>query len=209
MRHALSTRDAFTSVSGQRARVSAGMCAARVHCQIAAVQWEEAARHEGRGVRGRRDRECACGQLTARRVPVKSGLHVVGLWYGLAVPAGLHARTSEKIAETLAAHECLVQREKPVRRQVNVRPFLKELRLAPDTGWLDIGLHLTPAGTARPDDLDLPVVALNGDADLAFFDDIGGVARVALADDDVALFVGFLGSGVHDGYSMPKPLIRH
>src|SRR5262249_49771026 len=100
-------------------------------------------------------RQCPPGLevLEARRVPVKSGVRVVGLWYGLTVPACLHAQTQEKIAETLAAPECLVQREKPVRRQVNVRPFLKELRLAADTGWLDIGLHLTPAGTARPDEV--------------------------------------------------------
>lgn len=99
--------------------------------------------------------------LEARRVPVKSGVRVVGLWYGLTVPPPLHDRALERIAETLAAAECLVQRQKPVRRQVNVRPFLKELRLAPDSGWLDIGLHLTPAGTARPDEV-LGLLGLSG-----------------------------------------------
>jgi radical SAM-linked protein len=91
--------------------------------------------------------------LEARRVPPKAGVTVTGLWYGVEIPPDSREATAEKITALMGAEEGLVQREKPVRRQVNIRPFVKELRLDPVTGWLDIGLHLTPAGTARPEEV--------------------------------------------------------
>lgn len=99
--------------------------------------------------------------LEATRIPPKTGARVVGLWYGVGVPAERRDAARAGVAAFLGASECLAQREKPIRRQVNIRPFVKELRFDEATGWLDIGLHLAPTGTARPDEV-LRLVGLAG-----------------------------------------------
>jgi hypothetical protein len=58
---------------------------------------------------------------------------------------------SERIAALLASRECRVQRSRPQPREVDIRPYLDDLRL--EDGYLKIAVWVTPIGTARPDDL--------------------------------------------------------
>jgi radical SAM-linked protein len=93
--------------------------------------------------------------LSARRVGPRDGAQVRGLTYGVAVPAGRVAGTARRVAEVLAAPECWVERTRPPRRRLDLKPFLKGLRLEEriSGGFLEVDLRLTPAGTARPEEL--------------------------------------------------------
>jgi radical SAM-linked protein len=91
--------------------------------------------------------------LQARHVPVRTGLRVIGLCYGLNLPLDRCPGLQQRIAEVLAAPECVIERTRPPRRMLDVRPFLRELRLDPTTGRLEVDLHLTASGTARPDEI--------------------------------------------------------
>ncbi len=76
---------------------------------------------------------------------------------GPAVPrAGARAPTSardlsRRIEELLQATECWVERSRPARRRLDVRPLLRALRLSPD--HLEMELWMTPTGAARPEEV--------------------------------------------------------
>ncbi len=93
--------------------------------------------------------------LSARRIGPREGAQVCGLTYGVAVPAGRVADTARRVAEVLAAPECWVERTRPPRRRLDLRPFLRGLKLeeSESRAFLEMHLRLTPAGTARPEDL--------------------------------------------------------
>lgn len=93
--------------------------------------------------------------LSARRIGPRDGAQVRGLTYGVAVPAGRVAETARRVAEVLAAPECWVERTRPPRRRLDLKSFLKGLRLeSSDSGaFLEMELRLTPAGTARPEEV--------------------------------------------------------
>jgi radical SAM-linked protein len=96
--------------------------------------------------------------LSARRIDPKAGARVSGLCYGVAVPAERVPEAARRVAEVLAAPACWVERTRPPRRRLDLKPFLKGLRLRDaeegDGGaFLEVELHLTPAGTARPEEL--------------------------------------------------------
>jgi len=104
------------------------------------------------------------------------------LTYRLAVPPERLPGLAEKVAAVLAAPECWVERKRPPARRLDLRPILSDLRLVPASGGreapdgtnqgayaprspgvaLEMELFLTPAGTARPDE----VLGLLGLADL-------------------------------------------
>jgi radical SAM-linked protein len=120
--------------------------------------------------------------LSISRVSLKSSPQVRALCYRLPVPAGRVDATLAKIAEVLAASELWLGRSKPRPGEVpltaherdaeesqdgprvNVRPFLRDLRLTQQgEGFaLEIELWLTPAGTAKP----FEVLSLLGLTDL-------------------------------------------
>ncbi|MBY0231184.1 MAG: TIGR03936 family radical SAM-associated protein [Gemmataceae bacterium] len=145
------------------------------------VELELAEPMEPDEVRARLAVQCPAGLaiLSAERIAVKGGVHVVGLCYAVTVPPDRREGARARIEEILAAPECLVQREKPVRRQVDVRPFLRGLRLDPSTGRLEIDLALTPAGTARPDE----VLGLLGLPDLLALGAVLERTRLDLRED--------------------------
>jgi radical SAM-linked protein len=96
--------------------------------------------------------------LSARRIGPRAGARVRGLCYGVAVPAGRVAEAARRVAEVLAAPACWVERARPPRRRLDLKPFLKGLRLRPaeannNGAFLEIELRLTPAGTARPEEM--------------------------------------------------------
>ncbi len=112
--------------------------------------------------------------LSAKRVPLKTTAQVRSLCYRLPLPAGRAAAVRELADSLLASAEVWLARGQPQPGQVprtaalpdrgardarvNVRPFLRDLRLVgPDaadppgsTDALEADLWLTPVGTARP-----------------------------------------------------------
>ena len=57
----------------------------------------------------------------------------------------------DALAEALTAPECWVERTRPARKRVNLRPYLRDLHL--EGGFLLMELGVTPTGTARADDV--------------------------------------------------------
>jgi radical SAM-linked protein len=118
--------------------------------------------------------------LSVRRISPKVNAQVRRLSYALPVPAERLPELKRRIAEVLAAPECWIDRYRPHSRQagrrLDVRPFLADLRTldredrqrdgeretrppvpVPDLSgpctMLEMTLHLTPAGTARPEEV--------------------------------------------------------
>jgi radical SAM-linked protein len=96
--------------------------------------------------------------LAVRRVAPKASAQVRGLCYAVELPEGLIEATRARIAEVLAAEHCEVERRRPAGqskgpRRVDLRPFLRGLRIEGVPAWLEMELWLTPAGTARPEEV--------------------------------------------------------
>jgi radical SAM-linked protein len=89
--------------------------------------------------------------LSVRRIDPKITAQVTSFCYRLPLPAERRAAVQEKATALLATSECWVERTRPERRRVNVRPFVKELRVG--AGFVDMDLWMTPGGTARPDEV--------------------------------------------------------
>ncbi len=115
-------------------------------------------------VRDRLQAQCPPGLaiLDAQRIAPNAGVHVRGLCYGISVPADRIESARQRIALVLAGGPCWVERSKPAPRRLDIRPFLRDLRLDGATGFLELDLWLLPAGTARPDE----VLAILGLEDL-------------------------------------------
>jgi radical SAM-linked protein len=127
--------------------------------------------------------------VSVRQIPLKTIAQVCRLSYAVHVPAERLPGLPRRIAEVLAAGECWIDRHRPHSgkpgRRLDVRPFLADLRIHPDCGLneesaiLEMVLHLTPAGTARPEE----VLGLLGLQDLL---DAGAVlerTRLELSDE--------------------------
>ncbi len=80
--------------------------------------------------------------------------------YFLPLKPADHPELSQRISGLLAQDECWVERAQPHRRQVNIRPYLRDLTVTAEGLILDFAV--TPQGTARPDE----VLALLGLGDL-------------------------------------------
>lgn len=117
--------------------------------------------------------------LEVSLIPPRQTAHVRGLCYAVDVPPDRAAATAARLAEVLAAPECVVERTRPPRRMLDVRPFVRDLRLDPHTGRLEIDLWLLPSGTARPDE----ALALLGLGDLLEGGAVLERAGLDLADD--------------------------
>ena len=95
--------------------------------------------------------------LSVRRIDRKTSAHVRRVCYRLALPGGRAAELADRIASLLAVPHCWFERTRPQPRRVDLRPYLRRLRLADDS--LEIDLWVTPNGTARPEEV-LDVVGL-------------------------------------------------
>lgn len=94
--------------------------------------------------------------LSIRRINPRSNAQVRRLGYRCRVPTDCSQSLQQKIHDVLAQTECCVQREKPVPRRVNLRPFFSELTLTPASPaemMLEMIFWLHPEGTARPDEV--------------------------------------------------------
>jgi radical SAM-linked protein len=110
-------------------------------------------------VRERLVRQAPAGMeiLSLRRIDFKAGAQIHSLTYRMAIPADRVDEAARRAAELLAAPECLVDRTRPTPRRVNLRAWLLELQV---TTHLEMKLCLTPAGTARPEEV-LTVLGLS------------------------------------------------
>jgi radical SAM-linked protein len=99
------------------------------------------------------ERQAPAGlEITSVRRISKTTAHVRSMCYRVTLPSHLEGTAlAQRIAALLCQTECLVERVKPERRTVDIRPFVRDLRLPP--GALEIDLWVTPAGTARPDEV--------------------------------------------------------
>lgn len=106
-------------------------------------------------VRDRLTAQCPPGLaiLAAERIHPRQTAHVTGFTYAIEVPADRLDATRARVAEALALTEWRVEREKPTKRSVDIRPFVRGLQLDDATGRLEMDLWLTPSGTARPDEI--------------------------------------------------------
>lgn len=84
-------------------------------------------------------------------VPMKSTAVPRRVEYGLPVPADRTESLSQRCAELLANAKIWVERQKPNPKRLNIRPYLRSLRVDADTLVLD--LWVTGTGTARADEL--------------------------------------------------------
>lgn len=118
--------------------------------------------------------------VQTRRIPVSSSAKVVGLCYAVQVPPERYAALRDRIDAVLAAQEVWADRVRPPRRRLDIRPFLRDVRLDGESGWLEMELHLRPEGTARPDE----VLTALGLEDLTEAEAVLERARLNLQDED-------------------------
>ena len=94
-----------------------------------------------------------------------------------------HRSRAQRIALVLAGGPCWVERTKPTPRRLDIRPFLRDLRLDRATGFLEMDLWLFPAGTARPEE----VLAILGLEDLLEAGAVLERVRLEMEDENRAL----------------------
>jgi radical SAM-linked protein len=106
-------------------------------------------------VRNRLRPQCPPGLdiLDAQRIPTTTSAQVRGLCYALTIPADRAAAALPRVAELLAATQCIVERTRPTRRRLDIRPLIRAIRLDPATGRLEMDLVLTSAGAPRADEV--------------------------------------------------------
>jgi radical SAM-linked protein len=139
--------------------------------------------------------------LSFRRLEGRVTAQVKALTYRIALPPERVAAVRQRIEAVLAAKECWVERTRPPARRVDLRAFVRDLRITPafseprplgsgdaaplphgrgsDSPSLEMDLWLTPQGTARPEE----VLTLLGVNDLL---DAGALlerARLELTDE--------------------------
>jgi radical SAM-linked protein len=133
-------------------------------------------------VRQRLQAQCPAGLeiLAASRIRPNSGVHVSGLCYGILVPQERIESTQRHIDSILSGGPCWVERTKPTPRRLDIRPFIREVRLSPESGFLEVDLWLLPTGTARPDE----VLAVLGLADLLESGSVLERVRLEMADEN-------------------------
>jgi radical SAM-linked protein len=92
--------------------------------------------------------------LHVRRVPLRTTAHVRSLSYALPIPPDRLDALRPRLAEVLAAEACWIDRTRPPKRRLDLRPFLRDLRLEQGpVPSLVMELWLTDSGTARPEEV--------------------------------------------------------
>ncbi len=88
---------------------------------------------------------------TARRIDFRVTGQARRAVYRLALPADAPPDLAARAAGLLAADECFVERARPQPRRLDVRPYLDDVCVTPDSVVLTV--IVTPNGTARPDEV--------------------------------------------------------
>src|SRR5262249_25640678 len=98
--------------------------------------------------------------LSLRCVPRKVPGQPRRVCYRIPLPPERRAELPARVAAVLVAPECWVERTRPQPRRLNVRPYVRDIRLPGD--HLELDLWVTPQGAARPEE----ILALLGLEDL-------------------------------------------
>src|SRR6266851_1343456 len=85
------------------------------------------------------------------RIPTKTTAHVQAICYRVSLPPNQACDLPARVASVLTLEHCPVERTRPEPRVVDLRPFLRDLRVFPDA--LEFDLWVTPKGTARPEEV--------------------------------------------------------
>jgi radical SAM-linked protein len=86
-----------------------------------------------------------------RRIDFKTTAQVRSARYRIPVPSDHLSDLPERVAGLLAAPECWIVRTRPATRRLNLRPYLRDLRILPNA--LEMDIWVTPTGTVRPDEV--------------------------------------------------------
>jgi radical SAM-linked protein len=86
--------------------------------------------------------------LSVRRVESRRAARVRRVTYRVPLPPGREAGLPERVAALLAATACPVERLRPEKKHIDLRPYIDQIRLAP--GAVEMDLWVTPGGMARP-----------------------------------------------------------
>jgi radical SAM-linked protein len=89
--------------------------------------------------------------LGACTIEARTTAHVHSLCYRLEAPPQRCAELAGRIPALLAASELVVERSRPQPRCLDVRPFVRAIRLVDST--VEVELAFTPSGTARPEEI--------------------------------------------------------
>jgi radical SAM-linked protein len=88
--------------------------------------------------------------LEVRAIDPRASAQVKRVVYRLPL-AGPPADLADRARVLLQAETIPIERVKPQRKPIDLRPYLNDLRLHDDS--LDIDIRVTPTGTARPDEI--------------------------------------------------------
>ncbi len=89
--------------------------------------------------------------LSVQPLAPKQRARVHRAGYRVSVPARCRAEVPQRIADLLAAPACWIERTRPQRRRLDLRPFIDGLRLAGE--FLEMELWMSPNGAARPEEI--------------------------------------------------------
>jgi radical SAM-linked protein len=115
--------------------------------------------------------------LSVRRVASRKAAQVRRVTYRVPLPAGREAELPGRVAAVLAAPACPVERTRPEKKTIDLRPYIDQIRIAP--GALEMDLWVKPSGMARPDE----VLGLLGLQDVAEAGVVVERARLELEDE--------------------------
>jgi radical SAM-linked protein len=88
---------------------------------------------------------------SVQRIDRRTRGQAASVTYRVAVPPERTLELPERIASVLAAPACWIERTRPEKRRINLRPYLRDVRLVDEA--LAIDLWVTPNGTARPEEI--------------------------------------------------------
>lgn len=90
--------------------------------------------------------------LSVRQIDPKATAQVCRVCYRVALPAGARpADLAQRIDCLLAADSLMVERTRPERRVLDIKPFVRGVRLESEA--IEIDMAVTPRGGARPEEV--------------------------------------------------------
>jgi radical SAM-linked protein len=89
--------------------------------------------------------------LAVRRIVPKTTARPERVCYRLPVPPERRNELPARVAQWLAEKHCWIERTRPQRRRLDLRAYVRQVRVLPD--GLEIDLWITPQGTARPEEI--------------------------------------------------------
>jgi radical SAM-linked protein len=115
--------------------------------------------------------------LSVRRVASRKAAQARRVTYRVALPPGREDGLAGRAAAVLASAACPVERLRPEKKQIDLRPYIDQIRPLP--GGLEMDLWVKPSGMARPDE----VLGLLGLADVSEAGAVIERTRLELEDE--------------------------